>query len=107
MGATPAIGFIFGRSGPLCDDLQPRPSLCIASDVLPIAAEIDGNKVGVLYFEAGRVAGYQPVALTGSLLGTPRLASDQDRFLYLIWSDPQETGAAHFNVSATKTLLED
>jgi len=81
--------------------------LRIASDVLPVAAEIDGNKIGVLYFEAGRVAGYQPVAPTGSLLGTPRLASDRDRFLYLIWSDPQETGAAHFNVSATKTLLED
>ena len=54
--------------------------------VLPAAAQV-GADVALLYFQGGEIRAYQPITPAG-LIGLPGLAVDQDRYLYLAWSQP-------------------
>jgi hypothetical protein len=82
------------------------------TSILPVAiytenVEQPGGAIGVVYFEDGRVAGYQWVVDVRGLLRAPRLTTDRDRHLYLAWSEPTDTGPAQIRLTATRRLLPD
>lgn len=74
--------------------------------MLPAAAQV-GLEVGVIFFQAGELAGYQGVVSlaetpTGGLLGIPSIATDRDRHLYVGWAEPTEEGYAEINMTSTR-----
>ncbi|MFZ4813809.1 MAG: hypothetical protein ACOYL5_04680 [Phototrophicaceae bacterium] len=74
--------------------------------LLPVAATVDDSTLAMLYFADGELVGYQAVVGVAHLLGTPTLALDQARHVYLTWSEPSEIGAATLHMTATRTLLQ-
>ncbi len=74
------------------------------TDVLPVAVEINGGALGVVYLQGGAVVGVQQVIATRPLLGAPELQTDQNRHLYLAWTEPSDLGAAQLRVTATRAL---
>ncbi|MEO1441730.1 MAG: hypothetical protein AAFV33_15130, partial [Chloroflexota bacterium] len=73
--------------------------------VLPVAAEVNGDRLSILYLQGGAVVGYQEVLPTRPLLGSPELQLDTDRHLYLAWSEPTDVGAARMKLTSTRDLL--
>ncbi len=76
------------------------------AQMLPAAAQV-GLEVGVIFFQAGELAGYQGVVSlaespTGGLLGSPSIATDRDRHLYVGWAEPTEAGYAELNMTSTR-----
>ncbi|MCB9450653.1 MAG: hypothetical protein H6672_04395 [Anaerolineaceae bacterium] len=69
--------------------------------VLPVAAGW-GKRLVVLYFQAGQVVGWQDIAGTNGLIGSPLLIADRDLHLYLAWADPQPTGSAALKITMTR-----
>lgn len=69
--------------------------------VLPVAAAW-GKRLIVVYFQGGRVVGWQDIAATNGLIGTPLLAADRDLHLYLAWADPQPAGYAALRFTTTR-----
>jgi hypothetical protein len=70
-------------------------------DMLPAAAYRDGNLL-VVYFRDGVIAGYQTVVVTRPVVGAPALATDQNRHLYLTWSEPNPAGYADLKLTTTR-----
>lgn len=73
-----------------------------ALDTLPVAVQVR-DTLGVVYFQDGRVAGYQTAAAGIQLIGRLTLAADRDRFLYVAWSQPDEE-TAHLWLAVNKPL---
>ncbi|MBL8121051.1 MAG: hypothetical protein JNJ78_26350, partial [Anaerolineae bacterium] len=64
----------------------------------------DGS-LGVLYWQAGTIRGYQAVVTPApKLLAAAEVLSDRDRHLYLIWSEPTPAGYANLNMTTTRQL---
>jgi hypothetical protein len=75
--------------------------LAVSSDTLAAAAQV-GDTLGVIYLQAGRVVGFQPVVtLDTPLIGLPLLATDRARHLYLAWAAPQPSGVAALRFTTT------
>lgn len=70
-------------------------------DVLPVGGRI-GDDLGIVYFQAGSAAGYQRITSPGRLIGPPLLLPDRDRYLYLAWSQPLETGKAALRLTTSR-----
>ncbi|MAS35834.1 MAG: hypothetical protein CL610_17625 [Anaerolineaceae bacterium] len=62
-------------------------------ETLPLAGGI-ANDLVIVYLREGEVVGYQRMAPLRALVGSPLLRTDQDRYLYLAWSEPAENGLA-------------
>ncbi len=72
------------------------------TSVLPVAVQVS-DSLGVIYFEAGQIAGYQAVIdLDHTLIGLPALHTDRDRHLYLAWSEPTGAGIADLKYTGTR-----
>ncbi|MBI5669574.1 MAG: hypothetical protein HZC41_16350 [Chloroflexi bacterium] len=69
--------------------------------VLPVAAQV-GSALGVIYFQAGRIAGYQTIVENTSLIGLPAIRADRDLFLYLAWAQPNDSGSADLNLTTMR-----
>jgi len=65
------------------------------------AAVWDGTQLGVLYWQAGEIVGYQAVAPVDLLIGAPTLTTNRDRHLYLTWSYPSAAGYADLLLTST------
>lgn len=91
--ATLASGFNHGQaqSAVLSTDGVPvnrlRPAAGRGAS-LPVAVEMDGNQVGVIYFIGGQVQGAQRMT-DASLIAAPAIAGDTQRDLSLAWWDAQ------------------
>lgn len=73
-------------------------------DRLATTAVVDGS-LGVLYWQAGTIRGYQAVVTPApKLLAAAEVLSDRDRHLYLIWSEPTPAGYANLNMTTTRRL---
>jgi len=70
-------------------------------DALPIAA-VNDSTLKLLYLQGGGVVGYQDVVPISKLIGMPALLTDRDRFLYLAWSEPGDSGKADLKVTTTR-----
>jgi hypothetical protein len=70
--------------------------------ILPVAVQVNGGTLGVLYFDAGAIVGYQRVIDVPTLLGVPALVVDSDRHLTLAWSEPLPFGASALNFTTTR-----
>lgn len=69
---------------------------------LAVSAQV-GDSLGVIYFEAGAIVGYQAVVnLTHDLVGFPQLQTDINRHLYLAWSAPTDGQFADLNLTMTR-----
>ncbi|MEM6283428.1 MAG: hypothetical protein AAF787_14645 [Chloroflexota bacterium] len=75
--------------------------------VLPVAAEINGDRLSIIYLQNGAVVGYQEVLPARPLLGSPELQLDTDRHLYLTWGEPTEVGPAQMKLTSTRDLLSE
>ncbi len=72
-----------------------------SADILPVAVQ-NGESIGVVYMQGGAIIGYQSLAETGHLLGSPQIATDRDRHLYVTWSQPTAYGVADLNFTTTR-----
>jgi len=72
-----------------------------AADILPIAVQNDIS-IGIIYMQGGAIIGYQSLAETGRLLGSPQITTDRDRHLYVTWSQPTAYGVADLNFTTTR-----
>jgi len=72
-------------------------------DVLPVVAQI-GGELGVLYFQDGALAAYQPVAALEApgLIGMVSFLADRDRHFDLAWAQPSQAGYANFSFTSTR-----
>jgi hypothetical protein len=70
-------------------------------DVLPVAGRI-GDDLAVVYFQAGAIAGYQRIVPVRALIGPPLLLPDRDRYLYLAWAEPLESGRAALKLTSSR-----
>ncbi|MBL8154232.1 MAG: hypothetical protein JNM70_08615 [Anaerolineae bacterium] len=70
-------------------------------NTLPAAALLDGM-LGVVYFQAGEIVGWQPVVPLSGLLAAPGFATDRDRHLYLSWSEPVAGEPARLQFTSTR-----
>jgi hypothetical protein len=77
------------------------------TEVLPVAVEINGSALGVVYLRGGAVVGVQQVIATRPLLGVPELQTDRDRHLYLAWAAPSDVGGAQIRLAATRPLRRE
>lgn len=78
--------------------LSPAPG---SFDLLPAAVN-QGDSVGVVYLQAGKIVAYQAVAQSGPLIGLPALLIDRDRHLILAWSQRMEKGLAELKLTTTR-----
>ena len=69
-------------------------------DTLPVAGQ-SGDELAMLYFADGGVVGYQAIT-RARLLAPPLLLSDQDRHLYLAWSNAVSTDHADLHLTSTR-----
>lgn len=72
-----------------------------AYDTLPVAAQV-GTALGVIYFRAGKIAGYQAITENTSMIGLPAISTDRDLFLYLAWAQPTDSGSANLNLTTMR-----
>jgi len=72
-----------------------------SADILPIAVQ-NGDSIGIVYMQGGAIIGYQSLAETGRLLGSPQIATDRERHLYVTWSQPTVYGVADLNLTTTR-----
>ncbi len=71
-------------------------------DVVPIAVS-QGEELGIVYLQGSRPIGYQPVKpLRQPLIGPPLLQTDRNRYLYLAWAEPTDTGRAQLKLADTR-----
>jgi hypothetical protein len=72
-------------------------------EMLPVAAVLDAELI-IGYFQSGRLLAYQEIAPVRGLLRPPVLRTDRDRYLYLAWAEPGESGAADLKLTSTRPL---
>ena len=70
-------------------------------EVLPVAGRM-GDGLAIVYFQAGMVAGYQRIAPVDAIIGPPMLLPDRDRYLYLTWAEPLESGRAALKLTSSR-----
>jgi hypothetical protein len=69
-------------------------------DLLPVTVQSPGG-LGIVYFRDGSPIGYQEIVSDVHLIGTPALAADRNRDLYLAWSEPSAASAAELRLTST------
>jgi hypothetical protein len=72
--------------------------------VLPVAAEVNSDRLSMIYLQNGGVVGYQEILPVRAMLGVPELQLDVNRHLYLAWAEPTDVGAAQIKVTSTRDL---
>ncbi|HLV34386.1 MAG TPA: hypothetical protein VKY59_04690 [Spirillospora sp.] len=70
-------------------------------DVLPLAGAI-GSDLVIVHFRQGVLAGYQRIAPVRALIGPPALLTDRDRYLYLTWAEPTDSGRAALKITTSR-----
>lgn len=70
-------------------------------EVLAAAGQSQGQ-VMTLFFQNGRAAAYQAIAPAQYLLAPPALYTDQDRHLYLAWSEVRDDDSADLLMTTTR-----
>ena len=70
--------------------------------ILPVAGVYDGY-LSLVYFKDGSIVGYQAVTAVDRVLSVPEIRVDQDRHVYLTWSEPTVVGYALMQVTSTKS----
>jgi len=72
-------------------------------DYLPVAVQI-GSELGIIYFQQGRVVGYESVTTLDDLglIGQLSFTSDQRGDLYLAWAQPTRQGYARLHLATTR-----
>lgn len=68
-------------------------TLPAATEPLPLAVQA-GSELGLAYFQAGRLVGYQRVVETELILGQPNFALDDAGHFYLAWADSRQLSTA-------------
>jgi hypothetical protein len=68
--------------------------------VLPVAVQ-SPMALALVYFSGGQIVGYQEIVPTVELAGSPALAADRNRHLYLAWAQPSTQGAADLLLTST------
>jgi hypothetical protein len=71
-------------------------------DVLPVAAFLNSGQLGIVYLKGGAVVGVQDITPVSRLLSLPVLTTDRDRFLYLAWSEPNNSGQADLKLTTSR-----
>ena len=71
------------------------------SDVLPVVV-YQQDEIGIVYFQAGTVIGYQGIVPADFLISAPRIATNQARHLYLTWSELTSQGYAELRFTTTQ-----
>ncbi len=69
--------------------------------LLPVAGRVEDHLV-IVYFQAGSIAGYQRLISLRTLIGPPTLFTDRDRYLYVAWSEPNDTGQAELKLTGSR-----
>jgi hypothetical protein len=70
-------------------------------DVLPVAGRI-GDDLALVYFQAGVLIGYQRIVPVRALIGLPILLPDRNRYLYLAWAEPLQSGRAALKLTSSR-----
>lgn len=70
-------------------------------DILPVAGRLEDN-LAVIYFQAGVIAGYQRLTVVRTLIGPPILLPDRDRYLYIAWAEPSDSGQAQLKLTKSR-----
>lgn len=75
-------------------------------DMLALAAHVEDEELlGIVYFQEGDIAGFQPVVNQARIIAAPTLHTDRNRHLYLGWSQPISNGPADLNLTTTNPAI--
>jgi hypothetical protein len=70
-------------------------------NMLAVAMQSDTH-LGVAYFRAGHIIGWEAIVPVDDLVGLPGLSVDEGHDLLLTWSQPTDEGYANLNVATTR-----